>query len=371
MSVRIVAYDEAHVPAVREFNGRLRSKGCEFQFPEHVRSFPSPAHSCQPIHREHFVAVDDTGAVRGGYILKAQHRSSRGKSGPIGNLQLPLSEGVVDPTHAMVGVALIVDCIRRQSRLYCLGMGGIERPLPRMLKKLGWKVELIPFYFHVLAPARFLQEIAFLRSSRHARLALDLLRYSGVGYLSLKSWAGVSTAARRARLRFGRTQARQVADFGPWADEIWNAASLSYDFIGRRDCRTLTFLYPSHDPRFIRLVVEKDDGPIGWAVLLVTGMKAHKQFGSMRVGSLVDCLALPGQEVAVADHAIEALHARRVDVMVSNQSHTPWRRALRLAGFIRGPSNYGFACSKALAAEISRVSKCHLTRGDGDGPINL
>ena len=34
--------------------------------------------------------------------------------------------------------------------------------------------------------------------------------------------------------------------------------------------------------------------------MLDTAMKDHKQFGDMRVGSIIDCFATPGNEHAVA-----------------------------------------------------------------------
>jgi hypothetical protein len=78
----------------------------------------------------------------------------------------------------------------------------------------------------------------------------------------------------------------------------------------------------------------------------------------------------------VARAARRLLVALDVDLAVSNQNHVAWRQALGAAGFLGGPSNYLIATSKALAqtlaaagdAELLRV---HLTRGDGDGRLQL
>jgi hypothetical protein len=62
-------------------------------------------------------------------------------------------------------------------------------------------------------------------------------------------------------------------------------------------------------------------------------------------------------------------------VIVSNQSHAAWRRALLASGFLRGPSNYLLALSPRLSEKLQPVEtlrrRFHLTRGDGDGPIHL
>jgi len=69
------------------------------------------------------------------------------------------------------------------------------------------------------------------------------------------------------------------------------------------------------------------------------------------------------------------LEKRGVDLILSNQSHASWGRALSRAGFVEGPSNYLFVTSEPLTEllnDIDPASKgIHLNRGDGDGPIHL
>ncbi len=74
--------------------------------------------------------------------------------------------------------------MQRAPLLYCLGMGGYDNPLPQMLIRLGWAHCLVPFYFRVLRPSRFLRNMQTLRSSAARRFVLDLAAYSGAG------WAG-------------------------------------------------------------------------------------------------------------------------------------------------------------------------------------
>jgi hypothetical protein len=104
-------------------------------------------------------------------------------------------------------------------------------------------------------------------------------------------------------------------------------------------------------------------------------LKNHKQFGNMRLGSLVDCLSLKGHEAAVASLAADYLRQRGVDLIVSNQLHPDWGAGLRAAGLITGPSNFGLALSPPLArlagCEADALPRWHFNRGDGDGPINL
>ena len=54
---------------------------------------------------------------------------------------------------------------------------------------------------------------------------------------------------------------------------------------------------------------------------------------------------------------------------------TIWKNAFKINSFIKGPSNNIFASSKVLSDKLMNGKKLrdyiHLTRADGDGPINL
>ena len=108
---------------------------------------------------------------------------------------------------------------------------------------------------------------------------------------------------------------------------------------------------------------------------LCTQLDDHKQFGHMKLGSIVDCLSLKGYEKSIISKTSEMLKKKKVDLIVSNQSHIFWKNAFKMNSFINGFSNFIFASSKALSdklmVNIKSKDYIHLTRGDGDGPINL
>jgi hypothetical protein len=142
-----------------------------------------------------------------------------------------------------------------------------------------------------------------------------------------------------------------------------------------RDAASLNRIYPATDRRALRLQVSWRGQVAGWAVLLDTPMSGHKHFGAMRVGSMIDCLARPGREAAVALAATRFLEARGVDLVVSNQADPAWGAALRRAGWLRGPSNFILAASRALARGLRPfdvdTARMHVNRGDGEGPTHL
>jgi hypothetical protein len=251
-------------------------------------------------------------------------------------------------------------------------MGGFKEPIARLLKAAGWQLFSVPFYFQVIRPFPFFKNIAFLRKSFVRRFACDILAYSGLGWLS------IAAVKIRHPLRIPGSEsveAEVVEEFGPWADEIWEASKAQYGLCSVRDAATLRKMYPRDVPNCIRLKVSRKGRPIGWSVLLNTRLAGHAHFGNMRLGSIVDCFAGPDNATHVLARSRAHLVRQGADLIVSNQSHRIWRTAFRLCGFVTGPSNFLFASSRALTEAMSRThvsaEDVHVNRGDGDGPINL
>jgi hypothetical protein len=366
----IEPYSAAHVPAIRGFNRRLRDGGeTLFQFPESEIPEWLPKYDGRRIFQEMFVAASGA-EVHGGYILKHQDFSFRGAVRPVGYYHLPLSEGLIDKAYSLLGAQLLFDALRRQPVLYALGMGGFDRPLPRMLEKAGWKLSAVPFYFKVLHPFRFLRNIRTLRTTPLRRLALDFAAYSGLGPLAFRSLRIFPAAAVNQAPSF-----EIVPEFSAWADDLWQRCHPLYAMAGSRNSATLRILYPAGNPRFIKVMVRAAERVAGWAVLLSTPMQDDSYFGRMRVGAIADCFGAPEDAGAVIAASAATLEAAGVDLIISNQSHRAWCTALRRAGFRPGPSNFLFAASKKLAALLdpwdAALPQIHLTRGDGDGPIHL
>lgn len=365
----IEPYLPAHEPAVARFNQRLADGGSPFRFPASSTIPWLPKRPGATTFLEGFVAVSGD-EVHGGYMVKHQPFALRGEPcDDVRNLQLPLSEGSVDPAHARVGVEVLSHSLRGNPRMYALGMGGTHTPLPTALRSLGWAVALVPFYFRVVHAGPFLRNIRVLRTSSARRLALDAAAATG---------AATPALGLVHRIRSGRRprfEAEQVEAFGDWADHVWRQALGRYDLLARRDARELNALYPPEAPKPIRLAVSRGGEVVGWALLFDTRLQGHKQFGDMRLGTIVDCLAVPGSEAHVARAAFEHLRTRGVDLVVSNQAHAAWGQALQGQGFLRGPSNYALALSRGLQAALGpgalEAGRIHMTRGDGDGPIHL
>jgi hypothetical protein len=378
MAIVIQPYRPEHEPAVAEFNRRLRQAGEDenmvFYRWAQPRWLPRSAES--RIHNEFFVAVDG-GSVRGGYALKTQDFFfPDGQVRSIGYYHHPLSEGIVNKAHAMVGTLLLRDAMQRAPLLYCLGMGGYENPLPQMLVRLGWAHCLVPFFFRVVNASRFFRNMGMLRSSTPRKLLMDFAALSGAGWAGSKLFQGYRAlvAPRSPDVECCNVASFDASDVAASAQSVWEHARQACSFTAVRDGEALRILYPAAETHVTRIVMERNGGTIGWAV--VGERRKDEKYGNMRVGSVVDCFALPGEMFSVVRGATRTLERQGFDLILSNQSHRAWGRAFKAAGYLSGPSNFIFAASKKLAELLTPFKQVrltmHLTRADGDGlPANF
>jgi hypothetical protein len=368
--LNIIPYTSDWMGSVRQFNDRLVAGGLdsELRFPEEPRQqFSIKPHGT--LHQEHHLVVEGA-TVRGAYLLTHERWIVGGQMREVCHFRLPVSEGLINRQYKGVGNSMLDHALQRSTLLYSLGMGSLDRPLPRMLKSRNWSLATTSFYFRCLRPGRVLQELVCLRTHPAWHFALDSGGWGGVGSLLISG-----TQQLRMRRPAKSFNVSLVRDFGDEVDEIQERVRDAYTLLPCRDSEILRLRYPAGDPRFFRLLVDSGPGPCGWAVVLATSMHGHKQFGDLRVGTIVDCLAVPGEEDYVIHAASRFLEEQEVDLIVSNQSHRNWRRAFEHAGFFSGTSNYIFAASPQLSGLLepfaSNFAASHLTRGNGAGPIHL
>ena len=354
--------------SIREFNSRLEKAGVIFAFPIDSSKIMQKEPGVDAPYQAAYV-LSDGFAVRGGFILKSEQVFAGGQSFSVGNYQLPLSEGIVDRKYAMVGVQLIKDALGRQSRLYCLGMGSMTRPLPRLLSKLGWSVSTVPFLFRIENARNFTKEIRWLRQTARLRLLLDLARNTGTlsGIVGLaRLWRRVFDFRSPPGVSF-----TEVADLPDEIDELFFNVAGDYGLLCDRRAAAMRARLPASDSRLLRMVLWKSGKVAGWVVVSISQLSSHTQFGNMKLGCIVDGLAAPADVGLVVGEACRRLEGAQCDLLVSNQTHPAWIASLRRQGFFQGPSNFILALSPSLAACRADVSSAHFNRADGDGPINL
>lgn len=369
MSLVVKPYAQSDIGSVKAFNRRVLAHGDAYRpilFAEEcIPEWLPPDGRCNT-YNEYFLAIED-GVVRGAYALKHQPFCFQGKEiRPVACFHHVVSEGLFVKRYASVGALLLKDALRRSPFLYALGMDGFDKPLPRMLAAMGWSQFPVPFYFRVLRYRSFLRNLQSFRSGRARRVLSDMAAATGVGGLAIKMAQAV---ARQLGPGVGAHTVEKIWSFSDWCDGVWERSKSSYAWIAVRDKSALNTFYPAGDQLFTRLRVTAGGRVLGWAV--IAERRKAARFGSMRVGSIVDALALPEDAPAVIRAATEALEARDIDLIVSNQSHRAWCRALGASGFLRASSAFIFAASKELARALALFEHngplIYINRSDGDG----
>ncbi len=374
MAIQIVPHSVDRRFAVQEFNQRMKQGGSPWSF--YVDPEPDwiPKRDGQNVWREYYLAVEDDSAVRGAFALKPQDWLINGQVQVVTDWQGPFSEGAIDVRHGTLGLRMIRDMLKKRPLLYSWGHGGDDQPVVQMLRKMNWLLHPTPFCLFVAKPARFLRLNAQLRKSPLRRGVLDLLAYSGLGWLALRAMHAV-LKLKSPGGRFSAS-ATEVPSFGPWADELWSRCKGRYTAIAVRDAASMNALAPQGAwPPVTRLRVDRAGQTIGWALTMDTQMKGEHRFGDLRVGSIVDCLADPADAGEVVAAATRFLTERGVDIVVSNQAHPGWARGFAQNGYAVLPDKRLFAASAALQEALSpfdQVSQgLHLTNMDGHGPMAL
>jgi hypothetical protein len=370
MTIEVVPYTEDRVPAVIAFNRRMREGGTRWGWYERCQDEWLPPRPGQRAWREHFVAVEDGSTVRGAYALKPQEWYIRGRPIVVSDWQGPVSEGVLSRKYNTLGLRLLRDMLKRRPLLYSWGQGGDEKRMLEMLRSLHWRLVGTPFCLRVLRPQRFLRRNRYLRQSARDRILLDALAVSGTGWLGLKLLDALLSLRARGS---GGAEAQVVERFGPWADELWQRCAGRYTVIGVRDQATLNALMPPGGwPPAIRLRVQRGGRDVGWAAVMDNQLEDDARFGDLRVGTVIDCLALPEDARDVIAAASRFLAARGVDILCSNQSHPAWVEAFARSGYVILKDRRYFVVSPELQKAMEPLEETrqglHLTNLDGHGP---
>lgn len=372
LKIRIHPYDEAHVPLVQAMNARIQAGGSRWAFYESARPRWIPADPADPgPSRSYFVAIGDDGEVHGGYCFKEQDFRIGTALHRFGTWQGPVSEGLVDRRFRKVGLQCLMDMADRNPLLYC--WGGSDQ-LNALLEGLGWARYPTPFLVRMINPRRVLRQAPFIRGGRaRARLA-NIAAASGLGPVAIGAAQAMRALVAGAS---GPAEAIPSAGFGDWSDAVEAASLDCASLVACRDARSLDRLmgrpgWP--DAHVMRIV--SGGRLLGWAATRLNAMDGDRRFGSLKLGVILDALALPGEERRVIATAAEFLAEEGADLLVGNVTHDRWRAAHASAGYLEIPEQRDLFLSPPVGALLAQAGinvpgSLHLMPIDGDGPFGL
>lgn len=301
--------------------------------------------------------VTDGDAVRGGCIVDRESAIVARCAAEVVSIQSPLSEGLIDPEYAACGPWMMRQIIQRWPLAYSVGMGAMDRPYPRLLRALRWRIEPVPFYFRVFRGDRVIAQMPGLRQKFGARLLGFFPGMPRLAFGLLHRWRGK------------RVQAPQWKTVGAFSDpetQIWNTVQPLVSFAVLRDALTLNTRYQDRTADGIVFIHFRH----GYLVAKLRDFTDDKYFGSLRVVTWVDGVADPGYEPQLVVAVEEVGASLGADLLITNQLYAPLQQAVRSRGWLSYPSNFLVGWSPQLARELNPESS-YLSRRDSDGLIHL
>lgn len=359
--LKIERLEERHVAGVRALNARIAKKGGRWRFYDTVIPrwlAPVPGASTW---REIYVLVDqENNLVRGGCVLKPEQFYLNGSMIELGWLQGPVAESAVDKSLKGLGGILVRFSLERFPLQISWGANSIAAP----------SAGNAPMLLRVVNAKHFVRALPTLKSRTRIARSLGTSPIASVAAFAIKSLQLALELMGRGPALY---TSEETSGFGTWADDIWVAARSKYRLIALRDQATLNRIMPrSGYPEAIPLKVIVDGQVVGWAALRDRQLTDDPLFGSVRAGSIIDALALPGHEATVAHAAVNRLIQRGVDMVGACFLHPDWIRAFRDAGCIVVPDRRNIGFTAALTEQGGGVSALlrgtHLALIDSDGP---
>jgi hypothetical protein len=345
MPFALMPYTAEWTAAVSSFNERLQKANAPVDFG--LENSPSADR----------YLVTDGDAVRGGCIVGPERAVVAGSIAEVVSIQSPLSEGLINSEYSACGPWMMQQILRRWPLAYSVGMGSIDRPYPRLLRALRWKIESVPFYFRVLRGDRVIAQMPAMRQKLGPRLVARVPIVPRFAFGFLHRWRGAR----------GKPPEWQIVEaFSDRETQIWNRLQAQLSFAVVRDAPTLNARYPDRAAESIVFARFAH----GYFVVKLRRFIDDKYFGSLRVVTWVDGVAEPGEEshlVAAAEAVGRSLGA---DLLITNQLYAPLQQAIHCRGWLSYPSNFLVAWSPQIGSGLNPAAS-YLSRRDSDGLIHL
>lgn len=362
--MEISNYKDSYKSLIADFNNRLEEGGAI----EGVHRFPlgpDDLDFSDPdalVNQEIFVILVD-GLVRGAIILKHQEYQINGSVVDFIDIQHPLTEAVINKKYSRLSLYLLGK-FSKFDYVHGLGMGGLDGPLPQIMKLLKYELIELPFLFYALNIGA-LVKVVLKRKGIRSGLILSLISKPLSVLSVLPQVIGKGILAAKTR----NLSIEPLDVFTEQDDVLWDDIKDDYSLIAVKNSRNLNVVYANKKFKFKKYRVFEGDKYIGWFSVLITKFEDDKYFLDSKVCTILDV-------VSHQKHWVDMIRMIKVlcldnacDMIIHSNLNAPFISVLKQHMFIQGPSNFAFAM-KLKDTEID-LSKMWITRIDGDGPINL
>tara|TARA_B100001059_G_C17820463_1_gene577929 strand:- start:558 stop:1631 length:1074 start_codon:yes stop_codon:yes gene_type:complete len=347
-------FKESYSKLLRDFNERIKNTNLNFPHPNNWFFKKKGI-----INNDYFIVVENNKFIRAVVAIKNQQYLINGKEINFKDIQLPISESIIDRKFLFQNLFFFSKIVNLSSNMHGLGMGGLNEPLPKILSKLNFKKHLIPFFIFPISIKKTLYIYLKRKKNNFPSHILEILSPIDFCYKFLINFSqNISNEIRREEFNL----------FAQKDDELWDKVKCNFDLISVKNKINLNLVYNSKRFDLLKIRIYENKEYLGWIVLKITKHKNSNHFFDSKTCTVVDMLCKKIHYNILVKEIKKISLKHNCDVILVNSTNVDFNINLKNNFFININSNFGFVFK---SSENININKSWITRGDGDGPINL
>ena len=344
-------FQENHSKLLEDFNKRIKNTNINFDHPKNWFFKKKDI-----INNDFFVLIENNKFIRAIVSIKNQQYLINGTIVNFKDIQLPISESIIDRKFFIQSLFFFNKIINLSENMHGLGMGGLNEPLPKILNKLKFNKYLIPFFIFPISIRKTLYIYLKRKKINFPLKILEILYPIDFFYKFSFNFFHNKITQEEFNL------------FDKKDDKLWDKVKFNFDLISVKNKINLNLVYDTKRFNLLKIRVFKNEKYLGWLVLKITKHNNSKHFFDCRTCTVVDLLCDPAYYSIFIKEIKKISIINNCDVVLVNSTFKEFNNMLKKNFFINVGSNFGFVYK---SSETFNINKSWITRGDGDGPINL
>jgi len=351
----LTTYDDKHEKLLIDFNKRISSANLFFSDPKNWQF----SESSKCIKQDFYILIENAKAIRAITAIKNQDYCLKGEVINFQDIQLPISESIVNFNYISQTIYFIKYISSLSSNMHALGMGGLTSSLPKILIRNKFKSYLIPFFIFPISITRLIELSLYnkFKLKIHRRYLFPFLIIDEIRkYVLLKFY-------KCENVKF-----ESLFKFSSIDSFLWNDLKNNFELIAVKDDNNLNELYSNSPHDLVKYRVSFQGNYVGYLILKITKHCNNKYFLNSKTLTIVDLLCENKYYLIFIKLIKKIALINNCDLVLVNSTYGKFNSVLSKALFITLPSNFGFVYK---TENTFNILNSWITRADGDGPINL
>ena len=280
-------------------------------------------------------------------ITKRQKYNVSGCEEDVYFLKYPVSLSIVDKNYTMAAAWLAASIKKKFKYSFLLGMGGSDSKAAKFFESARFVNIDIPFYIKV---------ISWTSIILHNPITSKILR--------------VDNSYPNSKVNEVRIDKKILKQVEKLSYKTSFLKDTSFGLLRTTDI--VNFQAPQSISAFVKLHIIANEKIVGRILLFETSPRYHRLFGRLNLWTILDFEFDSSKIASATVNKLIKRHAlkRKIDVLLFNTGLKRHKQFCNSTYWLKIKSNFCLSVCPALADRIN-YEDLHITRLDGDGPINL